>query len=347
VFLTVLHRLFDPGSDRAAEVWRERYRIEGTEELRLHHLYRTMAWLGEPLEEQKAESPGRAPRCTKDVMEEWLFEERRDLFSTLNVVFFDTTSIYFEGEGGETLGEYGHSKDHRPDRKQMMVGVVLEESGRPLCCELWPGNTTDGKTLLPVVERLKKRFHIGSVCVVADRGTISRKVMEELQHTHQGTRFILGARMRAVKGVREEVLSRPGRYQAVHGPRNNSHGEPAPLKVKEVQVGERRYIVCHNEEQAEKDRADREAIVAALRARLKRGDKSLVGNRGYRKYLKTAVGRRFMIDEEKVESEPRFDGKWVLQTDTELSAPEVALKYKELWMVEAAFRSVKSSRGAF
>ena len=342
IFLTVLHRLFDPGSDRAAEVWRERYRIEGTEDLRLHHLYRTMAWLGEPLEEREAESAGLSPRCTKDVMEEWLFEERRDLFSTLNVVFFDTTSIYFEGEGGETLGEYGTSKDHRPDRKQMIVGVVLEESGRPLCCELWPGNTTDVKTLLPVVKRLKRRFHIGSVCVVADRGTISRRVMDELQHTHEGTTFILGARMRAVKEVREEVLSRPGRYQVVYGPRKDNHGEPAPLKVKEVRVGERRYIVCHNEEQAEKDKADREAIVAALRERLTRGDKSLVGNKGYRKYLKTAAGRRFLIDEEKVQSESRFDGKWVLQTDTEMSAPEVALKYKELWMVEAAFRSVKS-----
>jgi transposase len=166
--------------------------------------------------------------------------------------------------------------------------------------------------------------------------------MDELQHTHQGTTFILGARMRAVKEVRDEVLSRPGRYQVVHGPRKDSHGEPAPLKVKEVRVGQRRYIVCHNEEQAEKDKADREAIVAALRERLTRGDKSLVGNKGYRKYLKTAAGRRFLIDEEKVQSESRFDGKWVLRTDTEMGAPEVALKYKELWMVEAAFRSVKS-----
>ncbi len=90
VFLTVLHRLFDPGSDRGGGVpargqGRERYRIEGAEELRLHQLYRTMAWLGEPLEEGKAEAGGLSPRCTKEVMEEWLFEERRDLFSTLNL----------------------------------------------------------------------------------------------------------------------------------------------------------------------------------------------------------------------------------------------------------------------
>ena len=341
IFLTVLHRLFDPGSDRAAEAWKERYKIEGAENLGLHHLYRTMAWLGEPLGDSDGKATGLAWRCTKDLMEEWLFDLRRDLFSRLDVVFFDTTSLYFEGEGGQTLGEYGNSKDNRPDRKQVVVGVVLEESGRPLCCELWPGNTTDVKTLLPVVDRLKRRFHIGRVCVVADRGTISRRVIDELQDAHEATTFILGARMRAVKEVREEVLSRPGRYQVVHSSRKNNH-DPAPLKVKEVRVDERRYIVCHNEEQAEKDRSDREAIVAALRERLKRGDKSFVGNKGYRKYLKTVSGSRFLVDEKKVEGESRFDGKWVLQTDTTLSAQEVALKYKELWMVEAAFRSIKS-----
>jgi len=341
VFLTVLHRLFAPGSDRAAEVWRHRYKIKGAKKLRLHHLYRAMAWLGEPLaeEKQRGATPF-APRCTKNLIEEWLFDLRRDLFSRLDIVFFDTTSIYFEGEGGETLGEYGNSKDNRPDKKQMIVGVVLEENGRPLCCELWPGNTTDVKTLIPVVDRLKRRFHIGSMRVVADRGMISKKVMEQLKEAHRDTRFILGARMRAVKEVREEVLSRGGRYQVVHGPRKDSK-DPSPLKVKDVSVNGRRYVVCHNEEQAEKDRADREAIVAALRDQLKRGDKSLVRNKGYRKFLKTTTGERFVIDDEKVRREARFDGKWVLNTDTDMTAEEVSLKYKELWMVEAVFRSIK------
>jgi hypothetical protein len=342
VFVTVLHRLFDPGSDRAAEVWRRRYKIAGAERLGLHHLYRTMAWLGEPLGVDSGEKGnGSAPRCTKDLIEERLFEARRDLFSTLDIVFFDTTSIYFEGEGGETIGQYGNSKDKRPDLKQMVVGVVLEENGRPLCCEVWPGNTTDVKTLIPVVDRLKSRFHIGCLCVVADRGMISAEVMERLKESHRNTRFILGARMRAVAEVRDEVLSRGGRYQEVYGVRKETK-DPAPLKVKEVVVEDRRYVVCHNEEEAEKDRADREAIVAALQDQLKRGDKSLVGNKGYRKFLKTLAGPRFAIDEDKVAHEARFDGKWVLQTDTDLPAEKVALKYKELWMVEAAFRSIKS-----
>ena len=342
VFLTVLHRLFAPGSDRAAEVWRRKYAIEGVEQLQLHHLYRTMAWLGEPLpEDQQAGATPFAPRSVKDLIEEALFPQTRDLFSGLDLVFFDTTSIYFEGEGGETVGQYGHSKDHRPDRKQMVVGVILDGEGRPVCCELWPGNTTDVTTLIPIVDRLKQRFHIRSICVVADRGMISKDTIQRLQATDRDVRYLLGARLRSVKEVYDQVLRRGGRYHEVYGPKKKSK-DPAPLKVKEVWVEDRRYIVCHNEDQAQKDRIDREAIVAALRDQLRQGAKSLVGNKGYRRFLKTRSRGGFEIDEAKIESEARFDGKWVLQTDTDLAPAECALKYKELWMVEHLFRSMKS-----
>jgi hypothetical protein len=120
IFLTVLHRLFAPGSDRAAEKWKDDYSA-GT------------------------------------------------LFSGLDLVFFDTTSIYFHGEGGDTIGRRGHSKDHRPDLKQMVAGMVPDQNGNPVCSELWPGNTADVKSLVPIVERLKIRFGIQSVCIVADR----------------------------------------------------------------------------------------------------------------------------------------------------------------------------------
>src|SRR5438874_11096851 len=157
VFLTVLHRLFVSGSDRAAEKWRADYRIEGTEALQLHHLHRAMAWLGEPLADQAGASE-LTPRCRKDLVEEGLFARRRDLFAELSVVFMDTTSLSFEGRGGEELGRHGHSKDYRPDLHQMIVGLVMDQDGRPLCCELWPGNTADVTTLLPVVDRLRARF---------------------------------------------------------------------------------------------------------------------------------------------------------------------------------------------
>jgi len=343
LFLPVLHRLFASGSDRSClRVWKQDQQIPGTETIALHQIYRAMAWLGEPLpEDQQAGATPFSARCTKDAFEESLFDRRLDLFSDLELVFFDTTSIYFEGEGGTELGQYGHSKDHRPDRRQMIVGAVLDGEGRPLCCELWPGNVTDVKTLIPIVDRLRTRFQIRSICIVADRGMISKETMAELQADERQVHYILGARLRNVKEIYETVLSRGGRYRVVHEARQKST-DPSPLKVKEVRIDDRRYVVCLNDEQAKKDRADREAIVSALREQVKQNAKSMVGNKGYRKYLQDD-GKKFAIDEAKVKHDSRFDGKWVLQTDLdEMPAEDVALKYKQLWMVEEMFRTAKT-----
>jgi len=343
LFLTVLHRLMVSGSDRSAEQWCRGYAIEGIDAIELHHLYRAMAWLGEPLpSNQQTGATPFAPRCIKDRIEESLFAQRRDLFSGLDLVFFDTTSIYFEGQGGETIGQYGHSKDHRPDLKQMVVGAVLDRRGRPICCELWPGNTADAKSLIPIVDRLRARFGIGRICIVADRGMISKQTIAELQQTVRDVRYILGVRMRLVKEIREGVLSDPSPFESVYGPKQ-TRKDPSPLEVKEVKVQSRRYIVCRNADQARKDVADRQAIVKSLREQLKRGDKTLVGNKGYRKYLKTPSHRQhFKIDEDKVGEEEKYDGIWVFQTDLDLSSKEVALRYKELWQVESIFRTIKS-----
>jgi transposase len=342
VFLTVLHRLFAPGSDRAADTWKTNYQIDGCESLQLHHLYRAMAWLGEelPRDQQAGKTPF-APRCIKDRVEEGVFDHRRDLFTDLQLVFFDTTSISFEGEGGQDIGHRGFSKDHRPDLYQMVVGAVLDGQGRPICCELWPGNTTDVTTLIPVVDRLRSRFGVRRVCIVADRGMISQETIEALEQDERGWQSILGARMRSQNEVNDEVLARAGRYRVVHPPRIKSD-DPSPLKVKEVWVGERRYVVCLNEDEARKDAADREAIVAALREQLRSGDKSLVGNKGYRRYLGGGGPDHFRIDEAKVAEDARYDGKWVLRTNTDLDSSEVALQYKQLWMVEHWFRSCKT-----
>jgi transposase len=341
IYLTVLHRLCVSGSDRAAEKWRRDYRIPGSEGLDLHHLYRAMAFLGSelPANAQDGRTPF-SPRCTKDIIEERLFAHRRDLFTDLQLVFFDTTSIYFEGEGG-LLGEHGKSKDSRPDLKQMVVGVVLDGNGTPVCCEMWPGNTTDVKSLLPVVERLRKRFGIGEVCIVSDRGMISQETIDGLENPQTRWKYILGARMRRQKEVRDQVLSRGGGYREVTPERVTSK-DPAPLKVKEVWQDDRRYVVCLNEEQRRKDAFDRQAIIEHLREQLKRGEKSLVGNKGYRKYLTLAGESRFAIDEKKIKVEARYDGKWVLRTNMDLPAEAIAMKYKQLWMVEDIFRTMKS-----
>jgi len=337
IFMTVLHRLMASGSDRYCDRWRRDYAITGTEHLELHHLYRAMAFLGEQLSDQTGASDF-APRCNKDLIEEDVFKTWRDLFTELELVFFDTTSIYFEGEGGESLGKRGFSKDHRPDLKQMVVGVVINDEGRPICCEMWPGNTTDVKTIVSVSERMKQRFNIKRFCIVADRGMISAGNLEYLEVNE--IPYILGTRMRKDKEVQKQVLTCGGRYQEVH-PMGSKAKDPSPLKVKEVRHMDRRYIVCLNERQASKDKLTREAIIKALEEKIPKGPKALMGNKGYRKYVRIEKNST-SIDFEKVKKEARFDGKWVLRTNTDLPTDKVALKYKELWQVERVFRDVKS-----
>jgi hypothetical protein len=353
-FLTVLHRLMGAGSDRAADAWREDYRIAGTQELALHHLYRTMGWLGEelPAGAQAGRTPF-APRCIKDLVEERLFDARRDLFSELSVVFMDTTSLYFEGAGGETLGQRGHSKDHRPDLMQMIVAVVMDQRGRPLCCEMWPGNTTDVSVLMPVVDRLGQRFGITRVCVVADRGMISAQTVSALEE--RGLEYILGVRERTSKEVRTLVLGdqapfvplvipvgRSGRgWGPVPQPDRPTGRPDTELEAKAITLGKRRYVVCRNLAEAEKDAAERAAIVANLRRALRRGDNALIGNAGYRRFLKApAVG--FALDEKRVTEDARFDGIFVLRTNTKLDPLQAMLRYRELQGVEQLFRNAKS-----
>ena len=338
IFVTVLHRLMVSGSDRACAHWRDDYRIAGADRLHLHHLYRAMAWLGEELPAAEQANATLAPRCVKDLVEEHLFDRRRDLFTDLSVVFMDTTSLYFEGEGGATLGALGHSKDFRPQLNQMIVAIIMDQTGRPVCSEMWPGNTADVTTLVPVIDRLRGRFGIGRVCVVADRGMISAATIAALEQ--RGLDYILGVRERSSKEVRDVVLADPLPSVPLTIPRQGRLD--AELQAKEVMHDGRRYIICRNLLEAEQDARNRETVVAALRAKLKQGDKSLVGNSAYRCYLRTPDEQHFIIDEARIADEARYDGLYVLRTNTRLHPLTVMLRYRELLVVEQMFRSHKA-----
>jgi len=337
-FVAALHRLFVSGSDRDCASWMEDYDIPGAQGLDLHHFYRTMAWLGEELEEKPAGAL--APRCVKDLIEERLFERRRDLFTDLSAVFMDTTSLSFYGEAGETLGEHGYSKDYRPDLKQMILGLIVDGDGRPICTEMWPGNTADVTTLLPVVDRLRQRFSIGRVCVVADRGMISAATIAVLEE--RKLKYILGARERSDAVVRKIVLENDDPFVPLLIERKRGETQ---LFVKQVKLESVRYVVCRNEKEAEKDRKDREAIVVALDAQLKKGDKALIGNSAYRRYLRKVGakgGRSFEIDAGKLAEEARFDGIFVLRTNAKVTPLQAVLRYRDLLQVEDLFRRTKA-----
>ena len=345
VFLTVLHRIMDPGSDRAAEKWRSAYSISGMDAIDLHHLYRAMAWLGEELADQQGS--GLVPRTNKDLIEEKLFAKRRSLFNDVGLAIFDTTSLYFEGEGGTTLGRHGHSKDSRPDLHQMVLGVVIDETGRPICSEMWPGNTADVTTLIPVVTRLRERFLLNRVCVIADRGMVSAKTIATLEA--ENIEYILGVREKRSVEI-AAVLADKTPFVSLTVPKANGRGT-LDLQVKEVvrkvKAGQSntrrcRYIVCYNEAEARNDAAARKAALAGLEKALRQGDKALVGNKGFRRFLKIEADSHFAIDPDRVAAAAKFDGIYGIRTNAQVSPLVVALRYRERWIVEDIFRTAKS-----
>ena len=215
VFMTVLHRVMVSGSDRSALQWRRDQAIDGTESLELQHLYRAMGWLGEALGEREPDAP--SPRRVKDLVEEELFARRRDLFSALDLVFFDTTSLFFTGNGGDTLGRYGKSKDHRSDCKQMVLGMVIDGDGIPVCREMWPGNTTDVTTLDQVAATPAKSLRGAS----GVSGRRRRNDLEEDDCGSRGARLVLHSRRTAAtdqggsrRGAERHRRVRDGRGRA-------------------------------------------------------------------------------------------------------------------------------------
>jgi hypothetical protein len=185
-----------------------------------------------------------------------------------------------------------------------------------------------------IVPLLRERFAVRRVIVVADRGMISAATVALLVG-HRTAPFddILGCRLRRQREVSAQVLARAGRYQAV----------AENLQVKEVAVGGRRYVVCRNPEEAAKDAAARQAILAKLERTLAAsGPKAIIGNRGFARFVKVRRGS-VTIDSAAVARDARLDGKFVLTTNTDLPAGEVALTYKTLWRVERVFREEKST----
>lgn len=313
-FAQVLQRFLEPGSDLRGSKWIRTVHEPGFEGLDLGDFYQSLGHLWQ----------------NKEEIERALYGRGLDLFNQeIDLVFFDTTSTYFEGTSLRGWAKLGKSKDHRADHLQLVIGVLMRRDGFPISCEIWPGNTADVTTLIPVIQVLKKRFRIRQVVLVCDRGMVSKKNLQEIEKAKY--EYIVGMKMRRAVEVRDEVLGRAGRYRHIS----------ENLEVKEVWVEDRRYVICFNPQEAEKDKNDRKAILEKVKAKLASGGvKKLINNRGYRRFLKVKGGAA-EIDEEQVKEDERYDGIYVLRTTTQLPAGEVAQAYKELTWIERLWRELK------
>ena len=350
LFAMVANRALDPCSKLACSEWaREDVAITGLDEIDEDHCYRAMDLLVE------ADTEGK--------VQEAVFFACADLLNLeVDLLFFDTTSTYFERDEPDPTGEdgepafraYGHSKDHRPDLPQVIIGLAVTREGIPVRVWVWPGNTNDMSVLQEVKDDLRG-WRLGRVVTVVDRGFSSDENLRYL--TRAGGHWIAGERMRDGSPDAQAALSRQGRYQSV---RDN-------LRVKEVRVGDgdasKRFIVCHNPAEADRDKQTRDDTIARLEAELARIAKARAKAKNAKasaahhraecalrdhvtlgRYVRQTKTGRLLIDRAKIKAEERLDGKYLLSTsDPDLSAEDVALGYKNLLEAERGFRDLKST----
>jgi len=339
LFALVANRALEPLSKLAATQWvAERVAIPGLAEVDDDSCYRAMDFLLE-VEPELAEA---------------VYWATADLLSLeVDLLFFDTTSAYFEidepdttGDGGAGFRVLGKSKDDRDDLPQIVVGLAVTRTGIPIRVWCWPGNTNDQALIRQVKDDLRA-WKLTRVVWVADRGFCSQENRRYLQRA--GGHYILGEKLRSDSKEAKAALARQGRYHTVAG----------NLRVKEVVIDDGtmrdRFVVCHNPEQAERDKAVREQILAQLEQALAGSDALPAARRhdlacrleakpGYRRFLRQTKAGLLRIDRAGVAAEERLDGKFLLRTsDPTLSAEDVALGYKQLLEVERAWRDLKTS----
>jgi transposase len=350
LFAMVSNRALDPSSKRACSEWaRKDAAITGLDEIDEDHCYRAMDLLVD------ADTEGK--------VQEAVFFACADLLNLeVDLLFFDTTSTYFErdepdpagADGEPAFRAYGHSKDHRPDLPQVIIGLAVTREGIPVRVWVWPGNTNDMSVLQEVKDDMRG-WRLGRVVTVVDRGFSSDENLRYL--TRAGGHWIAGERMRDGSPDAQAALSRPGRYQSV---RDN-------LRVKEIRVGDgdaaKRFIVCHNPAEADRDKQTRDDTITRLqdelariaKARAKptnakasaahhRAECALRDHPTLGRYVRQTKTGRLLIDRAKIKAEERLDGKYLLSTsDPDLCAEDVALGYKNLLEAERGFRDLKST----
>jgi len=312
----VISRLISPQSEYSTSSWIDQVYEPKWENIKLQHYYRALDFL----------------ERHKQDFEKDLFLKTTDLFNQqLDLIMFDTTSVKYWGEGEYAdILQYGYSKEKRSDLKQLIIGILMTKEGLPVGCEIFPGNTSDLKSFIAVVEKLKQHYSIGKLIWVADRGMVSQYNLDKLNELKQN--YILGVRMRQFNKEKRLKLLSLDKMMPVR----------EDLYVKEVKLeGEGRYIVCFNPKEAEFEHKKRLSFKRHLKKKLNTATtKEWIIKNGYKKYIDFEGD--ILLNEKRLYEESQYDGKWVLLTNTDLPSRKVALYYKDLWQIEASFKDLKN-----
>src|SRR5580658_1035807 len=324
VFTQVCSRFIKPVSKLALyDHWLERlYPVMIDHNTALHHIYRSLDILAQ----------------SKEQIESYLYSYQKDLFSlTVDVVLYDLTTLRFEStihdEG--TLPQFGYSKEMRTDCTQVVLGLLTDIDGIPLCFEVHPGNTFEGKTLENIVDKIKKRFSVRRFVFIADRGLFSSKNLEHIR-ANKGE-FIVGMKINSLPKARRKQLYDLSKFTPIND----------QLAIYESIHGSDRLIITWSKSRADRDRKAREEIVEKIRKKLsanKPVSRSFITNTNYRKYLIISSSENCQINDAAIEDEAGKDGFFGVITNVRsMSAQQIVTNYKQLWKIEDAFGEIKGS----
>jgi transposase len=324
VFTQVCSRFIKPVSKLALyDHWLERlYPVMVDHNTALQHIYRSLDILAE----------------SKERIESFLYSYQKDLFSlTVDVVLYDLTTLRFEStvhdEG--TLRQFGYSKEMRTDCTQVVLGLLTDTDGIPLCFEVHPGNTFEGKTLENIVDKIKKRFSVRRFVFIADRGLFSSKNLEHIR-TKKGE-FIVGMKINSLPKARRKQLYDLSKFTPIND----------ELAIYESTHGSDRLIITWSKSRADRDRKSREEILDKIRKKLsgnKPVSRSFITNTNYRKYLIISPSEKCQTKNAAIENEAGKDGFFGVITNVRsMSAQQIVTNYKQLWKIEDAFGEIKGS----
>jgi transposase len=352
VFSMVVNHVLNPSSKRSLHEHKAWY-AGLNDELALQHLYRSLDLLAEH----------------KAHLETALFDKHRSLFNmSVDVVFFDVTTFYFESQQADTLREFGFGKDGKINEVQVVLALLIDTAGRPISFELFPGNTFEGHTLLSTLDSIKGRFQIHQVIIVADKGLNSKLNLKEIRD--RGYDYIVSCRLKNLpQKMKEQVLSACDYHtipiRELFGVEEDEH-KPHTVKYKvldytnvvrykeeehnkTLKVELREKLICSgSSRRAAKDKADRQRQVEKAEQAIAANHKSILSHRGYKRYIKKGktetIEDTLTLDQDKIAAEARFDGYAAIQCSRlDCGAVEVMRAYRQLLKIEESFRVMKST----
>lgn len=320
VLLMLIERLHCPDSKRGnynnqSEYW-------GIEPICLHHLYRSLDLLSDHAQH----------------IQNTIYKTGRDLFNQkLDVVFYDVTTFYFHSDREDELRTKGFSKDGKQGKVQIVFGLLIDKHKQPVGYQIYKGNYFEGKTFLDVIARLKDTYHIDKIIVVADRGMLNKTNIDLTEDN--GYEFIMGERLKGLPHKVKNYLIDQSNYKSewIY----NRNDQEVRVKYCLTQYKGRTIIGTWSKKRADKDKADREELLAKANKLL--DNPSQLSRKAQRFFIKDEGQHQYKLNEDKIQQAEKYDGYLAISTNnSELSIDQVLDHYRHLYQIEHSFRTFKS-----